>query len=156
MGNCGLSWTRPRPNSIGLPSCGDKRSSATILSCNVCTVTSIRKRSTFFFVTSFAMMMITYLGFGLNLGMDLRKVRPLHPALAIHATCNGLWFALLVIQSGLIQQAKPQNPQSTWLCQYPPGTYYLRHWPIRGELLFDEIPCGREAPFAFRVLRAVD
>lgn len=67
---------------------------------------SSRRRSTFFFFTSFAMMVITYLGFGLNLAMDLRKVRPLPPALAIHATCNGLWFALLVIQSVLIQKRK--------------------------------------------------
>jgi hypothetical protein len=36
--------------------------------------------------------------------MDLRKVRPLHPVLVIHATCSGLWFALLVFQSGLIQK----------------------------------------------------
>lgn len=66
----------------------------------------IRRRSSFFFVTLVAMLMITYLGFGLNLAMDLRKVRPLPPVLAIHATCNGLWFALLVVQSGLIQGRK--------------------------------------------------
>lgn len=67
---------------------------------------NIRSRSTFFFFACVAMMVITYLGFGLNLSMDVRKLRPLPSALVIHATCNGIWFALLVIQSGLIQVRK--------------------------------------------------
>lgn len=67
---------------------------------------NIRRRSSFFVFASLGMMVITYLGFGLNLSMDTRKLRPLPPALVIHATCNGLWFALLVVQSGLIQVRK--------------------------------------------------
>jgi hypothetical protein len=62
------------------------------------------RKTRFFFFALLAISAITYLGFGLNLALNLRKVRPLPTVLEVHAACNGLWFALVVVQSWLIQR----------------------------------------------------
>jgi hypothetical protein len=61
------------------------------------------KSEPFFFYYNTAILIIVVCGFGINALINLEKLPPASPIVFIHGACMVAWYALIVIQAGLIR-----------------------------------------------------